>query len=174
MSSNENKQSEYKRLISSYFEDGKNMGEPQHGYSRYSFKEAFRKSISGIIEKFFEVLIFYFDKYSEQEFHDRMLLEDQKRLLVDPQTKEKYVLRGFQFVDDFKKHHKLRFAGILWILRRDKELFRFNEDKLFEICTKLLEVKGWKINQMEQESIRQTIRRMRNLIYINTDTLREL
>lgn len=171
---NTNKQSKYKYLIQSYFDDRDTARQPQHGFSRYSFKEAFRKSVSSLVEKFFEVIVFYFDKYSEQEFHDRMYLEDQKRLLVDPQTQEKFVLRGFQFVDDFKKHHKLRFAGILWILRRDKELFKFHEEKMYNICIGLLEVKGWNINDMEKESLRQTIRRMKNLIYFEIDTVREL
>jgi hypothetical protein len=171
---NTNKQAQYKYLISSYFDDKENVQQQEHGYSRYSFKETFRKSVSNLVEKFFEVIVFYFDKYSEQEFHDRMLLEDQKRILVDPVTNDKFSLRGFQFVDDFKKHHKLRFAGILWILRRDKGLFKFNEDKMYSICIGLLETKGWKINDMEKESMRQTIRRMKNLIYGNLDTLRQL
>lgn len=173
MSSSNNKD-QYKTLIQSYFDDKDNIKQQEHGYSRYSFREAFRKSVSSIVEKFFEAIVFYFDKYTEQEFHDRMLLEDQKRLLVDPVTGEKFVLRGFQFVDDFKKHHKLRFAGILFIARRNKDIFKFNEDKLYRICVGLLELKGWVINDMERESLHQTIRRFNALIYHNCDTLRQL
>lgn len=168
------KQAQYKVLIQSYFDDKDNIKEPDHGYSRYSFKEAYRKSVTSIVESFFGAIVFYFDKYSEQEFHDRMLLEDQKRILVDPITKDKYSLRGFQFVDDFKKHHKLRFAGILWVARRNKDIFKFDEDKLYKICVGLLEIKGWKINDMEKESLRQTVKRFNNLIYSSIDTLRTL
>lgn len=174
LSSNDSYSAQYKALIQSYFDDKDNVKQQKHGFNRYSFKEAFAKSVSGIVEKFFEAIVFYFDKYTEQEFHDRMLLEDQKRLLVDPQTNEKYVLRGFQFVDDFKKHHKLRFTGILWIARQNKDIFKFDEDKLYKICVGLLEIKGWIINDMERDSLRQTVRRFNALIYHNIDTLREL
>ena len=158
----------YKQVIESYFQSD----DPKS--SRYSFKNSLIRNLSKIIETFFEVVLYYFDKYSEEEFHRKMLEEDRKRKLVDKQTGQEFILRGFQFIDDFKKNHRMKFAASITVVKSQKHLFKYDEEKLYNISTKLLELKGWNVNDMEKETLRQTIRRLKNIIYHNRDTLIEL
>ncbi|HEX5520024.1 MAG TPA: hypothetical protein VFX18_06250 [Candidatus Nitrosocosmicus sp.] len=164
MSEEEIKKQRYKDLIDSYFVEDPTL-------SKYSFKNIMSNTISSVVQRFFSIIVYYFDKYDQNYFHERM---NNKYILIDKKTGERFECVGFDFVGDFRKFHKNKFITSLMAIRMNKTWFKFDEKKMAKIMIGLLQAKGWDIYEHEKECINQTIRRMKNIIYHSRDTLREL
>lgn len=162
------KKQKYKDLINSYFSIADTDVVKN---SKFSFKETMNKTMSAVVERFFEIIVFYFQKYPEAEFHRRM---NNKYTLVDKATGESFVLDGFDFVKDFKTYHKAKYLASMMAVRANKRWFVFDEEKIYKILIGLLEVKGWVLLPHEKASIRMTVRRFKNIIYHNRDSIRDL
>lgn len=156
----------YHSLIKSYFKENNNFG-------KYSFKSMFRKQIESIANQFFNIIVYYFDRYSEKMFHDRMnnqyILTIKSRDGIEPSRK--VTLEGFDFIGDWKKFHKYKYAFFIKSVQAQKGIFIFDEDKIYEILMGLLETKGWTITEREKKSIKQTVRRLYNVLYLGWDSI---
>ena len=158
------KKDQYKQLINSYFDNDPN-------YSKYSFKGMMSNTVSSIVEQFFHIVIYYFSKYSEQEFHKRM---EGQYIIIDKKTGDKFLCDGFDFIGDWKKYHKTKFITSMTVMKANKHWFKFDENKMANIMIELLTTKGWSISTREEKSIRETIRRMHNIVYHSRDSLLDL
>lgn len=158
------KKEKYRQLIDSYFIDDTD-------YNKYSFKGMMQNTVSSIVDKFFETISYYFDRYDENYFHERM---KNQYIITDKKTGEKFVCDGFDFIGDWKKYHKAKFITSMTVMKSNKHWFKFDENKMANIMIELLLTKGWSISEYEKKSIYQTIRRMRNIIYYSRDSLLEL
>jgi hypothetical protein len=156
----------YHALINSYFQENNHFG-------KWSFKSIFRKQIQLIVQQFFNIIVYYFDRYTEKMFHDRMkgqyILTIKSRDGKEPARK--VTLEGFDFLGDWKRFHRYKYAFFIQSVNKAKDWFTFDEDKIFEILIQLLETKGWTIDEREKLSIKQTVRRLYNILYTNYDTI---
>jgi hypothetical protein len=156
----------YRDLINEYFQQHNN-------YGKYSFKSIFKKQIQGIVSQFFNILVYYFDKYSEREFHKRM--DNCYILLIksrDGKEPDRQVtLEGFDYLGDWAKFHKYKYAYFIKSVRALKDWFIFDEEKIYEILMRILETKGWKITDKEKQSIKYTVRRLYNVLYLGYDSI---
>lgn len=160
------KKQQYKGLIKGYFEGNNNYGD-------HSFKGMFRRSIESISQQFFNILSHYFDTYDESYFHKRMngsyTIVIKSRDGKEPSRT--VTLPGFNFLQDWKDHHRTKFAFFVHTARVQKTWFIFDEQKIFDTIVKLMETKGWVLSEREKESIKYTVRRLYNVLYLNWDSV---
>jgi hypothetical protein len=156
---------EIKNIVKSYFNDNNN-------YGKFSFKGMFKKNIESISNQFFNILAYYFDKYDAVYFHNRMkgqyVLTVKSRDGIEP-TKQ-VTLLGFDFVGDWKKFHRAKFAVFIKLARANKAWYVFDEQKIFDTLMRIMQEKGWSLDEREKTSVRQTVRRLYNILYLNWDS----
>ena len=157
----------YHSLIDSYFQKNNNFG-------KYSFKGMYQKMMANISKMFFNILVYYFAKYSEAEFHRRMnssyVLRIKSRDGKEPDRK--VVLKGFDWVGDFKKFHKVKFMFFIKAVKdAKKEWFVFDEESIYNIILQLLDTKGWVLTDEEKENIKITVKRLYNILYLDWDSI---
>jgi hypothetical protein len=156
----------YNQLIDSYFQQNNNFG-------KYSFKGMYQKMMQNISKQFFHIIAYYFSKYSEAEFHRRMkqmyVLNIKSRDGKEPDRQ--VVLKGFDWIGDWKKFHKTKFIFFIKSVKGSKDWFVFNEEQIFAIIMQLLDTKGWKITDEEKENIQKTVRRLYNILYLDWDSI---
>jgi len=162
----DDKEREYHELIKSYFAD---YEKPTH--SKFSFKASFQGAMNKFIEQLFHIIVNYFGKYSEQEFHDRM---NQSYTFEDKVSKKTYKLKGFDFVADWRQFHKPAFITATVTVQSNKWWLKFDEAKIYDIITKLLEAKGWKIEEHEYKCININVRRLHNMFFKLKDTVEKI
>lgn len=163
LSNLDDKKRRYKELIDSYFE--------QTGPKDYSFKASLKRNIAHIVKQLLEILVYYFDKYSEEEFHTRM---NEHYVFLDKKTGIKHQLWGFAYIDDFKRYHKYKFIFFIKAVQAQKFWFEFDEKRIYDITVALLEVKGWILLPHEYDCIRHNIRRLYNILYHSKDSLEDI
>jgi hypothetical protein len=151
----------YKSLINEYFQENNN-------YGKYSFKGMFKKQIHGIVDQFFNILVYYFGKYSEKEFHRRM---DNRYILIDGKTGRHIECTGFDFIKDWKDFHKYKYAFFIKSVQAQKKWYVFSEDKIYDTIIKLFAEKGWNITDQEKLGIQQIVKRLFNILYLGYDGL---
>lgn len=157
----------YNDLIHSYFQNNNNFG-------RFSFKGMYQKMMQNISKQFFQIIVYYFGKYSEAEFHRRMkhsyVLNIKSRDGKEPARQ--VVLKGFDWIGDWRKFHKYKFMFFIKTVKdAKKEWFVFDEDQIYNIILQLLDTKGWIISEEEKENIKITVRRLYNILYLDWDSI---
>ena len=154
-----------KSIVKSYFVENNN-------YGKSSFKTMFRKSIEGISSQFFNILAYYFDTYSEDYFHRRM--DSRYTMTVKSRDGKEpprvVTLDGFNYIGDWSTHHRAKFAVFIKLARANKNWYTFNEDKIYETLMKIMSEKGWTLTEREKQSIKVTVRRLYNILYLNWDS----
>jgi hypothetical protein len=154
-----------KSLVKSYFQENNN-------YGKLSFKGMFKKSIESISNQFFNILAYYFDTYSEEYFHRRMnnqyILVVKSRDGIEPSRQ--VTLQGFDFIHDWRVHHRAKFAVFIKLARANKTWYTFNEEKIYEVLMKIMTEKGWVLSEKEKQSIKVTVRRLYNILYLSWDS----
>lgn len=151
----------YRDHINQYFEQNNN-------YGKYSFKKIFQKQMNYIVEQFFQILVYYFDKYSEKQFHERM---NNRYYIKDGNTGRIIQCVGFDYIGDWKKFHKHKFAFFIKSVQINKSYYVFSEEKILETILKLFHTKGWTVSDNEMLGIRQTVKRLYNILYLKYDGL---
>lgn len=162
----DDKEKEYHDLIKSYFSEYEN---PSH--SKFSFRHNFEGAMNKFIEQLFHIIVKYFGRYSEEEFHSRM---NQEYTFKDVKTNKVYKLRGFDFVADWKKFHKPAFITATVTVQANRWWLKFDEDRIRNIIIKLLETKGWKLEDHEYKCININVRRLHNMFFKLKDTVENL
>lgn len=150
-----------KNTIHSYFEESPTKDD-------YSYKATFKSTVDYLTTKFMDVLVHYFNNYSEEMFHQRM---NNSYILIDGRTKQHHKLTGFDFVGDFKKYHKIKFLGFVFLFNKSKNVFGFNEERILRTLLELFRTKGWQLRPGELEGIRSTVKRLYNILYNKYDGL---
>lgn len=155
------KEDEYHDLIKSYFSDYKEPAD-------HSFKSKFRTTMNSFIEQLFHIIVKYFNDYSEEEFHRRML---QTYTFKDTVSGTTYTFKGFDFLYDWKKYHKPKLLTAAMTIRMNKWWLTFEEEKIYNIIIKLLQTKGWKLLPHEDACIKINVRRIHNFLFKTKDTI---
>lgn len=158
---NPEKIQKYRNHINQYFAENNN-------YGKYSFKSIFKKQMDYIVNQFFNILVYYFDKYSEKQFHDKM---NNRYYIKDGSTGRIIQCIGFDYIGDWKKYHKNTFAFFIKSVQLNKSYYIFSEEKILETIMKLFAEKGWVISDNEMLGIKQTVKRLFNILYLKYDGL---
>lgn len=162
-----NKKEKLKNAIQGYFnEDINNSAEAKSNNDKFSFKNMFQSTVQSLTSKFLSILTYYFDKYSEDEFHQKM---NNRYAIKDGKTHQNVMLTGFDFIGDFKKFHAMEFRTFIFMFSRHKAVFNFNEERIMTTLVTLFQTKGWDVSPIEMQGIRTTVRRLHNILYNKYD-----
>lgn len=152
-----------KELIKSYFKNNNVQSAAQ-----YDYKQMFRGLISHISSELFSVLTYYFNKYTEPQFHKRM--KGQYLLIIKARTPDEkprqVVLNGFDFIGDLRKNHRVEYGTFISAATANKKYFQFNESDIITTLIQILRNKGWHLTDLELQCIRDNIRRLHNILYL--------
>ena len=160
------KHDKLKNVIHTYLQDISKDEATKKKEHDYSFRTFFKSTIDSLTSQFLSILTYYFDKYSEAEFHQKM---NNRYAIIDGRTKQRVDLVGFDYLGDFKKHHALKFKTFIFMFGKHKNLFNFNEQRIMTSIIMLFQTKGWQISEQELEGIRMTVRRLHNILYNRYD-----
>jgi hypothetical protein len=155
-------QGKYHDLIGGYFQNTHNYGK------KWSFKAVLRNTIESITNQFFNIIVLYFNKYTEKQFHERM---NNQYIILDQNTGEKITCLGFDFIGDWRKNHATKLYVFMKMAKTNKDYFTFSEEKILETMTELFKAKGWTLLEHERIGIEQTVKRLYNLLYLGYDGL---
>lgn len=86
-------------------------------------------------------------KYSVLDFHERML---------DP---------NFDFIQDWETYHGTRFRLFIKSWRKFRNKIDFNTEEIVYRVVGVLQQNGWEIYDFEIRRLRETIKRLRDMIY---------
>ena len=106
-------------------------------------KGKFDSAVSHVVTSLLMQLIipwieYCFDKYSEEEFHQRMS-------------------NGFDFIQDLKDNHPGRYYRILKAIRAVRERIELDEQKILIAVLKELNKRGWTITDWEKDRFRMDV-----------------
>lgn len=87
-----------------------------------------------------------FGRYTEQYFHQRLA-------------------SGFDFIDDWKANHASDYNKFMWVARRLRHRYDFDENQIYLAVTGLLQKKGWILYDAEKVVIWNDILNVKNDIY---------
>ena len=157
-----------KELIKSYFKNNNVQTN-----ERYDFKSMFKGMIAHITAELFNILSYYFNKYTEAQFHQKMKSQYVLRIKArSPSERERTViLNGFDFVGDIKRNHRTEFGTFLVAAQQYKKYFQFNEQDIVTTLLQILRNKGWTLKDHELQCVKDNIRRLHNILYLDWDSI---
>lgn len=162
------KHDKLKNVIHAYLQDTSKKEAIKEKQNDYSFRTFFKSTIDSLTSQFLSILVYYFDKYSEAEFHEKM---NNRYAIRDGKTGEVIHLTGFDYLGDFKRHHAIKFKTFIFMFGKHKSLFNFNEERIMTSIIMLFQTKGWNVSEQELQGIRYTVRRLYNILYNKYDGL---
>lgn len=119
--------------------------------SAVTAKSRFDHAVSQVVTHLLMQLIipwidYCFNKYTEEEFHRRMLA-------------------GFDFIQDLKSNHLTRYKHILKAIRAVRDRIILDEEKILTAVLKELTKRGWTITEWEKQRFREDISVLISEIY---------
>lgn len=87
-----------------------------------------------------------FEKYSEEQFHQKMA-------------------EGFNFIEDWQQNHKARYTAFIFGAKAIKNRFYWNSGAIVEGVVEMLQRKGWSVYRNEQAELMRTVETVRTEIY---------
>jgi hypothetical protein len=127
----------------------------------HSFRNTLRSNLTSIIDhRLVPYIIELFDRYTEQDFHQKM------RNMYLHNGK---MYTGFNFIADWKKNHRYYWRMFVGAARVNRKFLKFNHDSLLHKITYIMYMKGWTLYDYEIEGLRQTVGRIYNIMYLGND-----
>lgn len=124
---------------------------------KYSFNYGMKQTFSNIIDKEISPwLVKCFTKYTPQQFHT-IMSENYYNF-------DDYTYRGFDFIGDWRKHHKRIFTAFK-LARKMQKYIVLDIDKIYNTIVNLLDENGYNLQDYEKQCIQYTIIKVYRLIY---------
>ena len=114
-------------------------------------KSRFDAAISSILTNMLMQIVipwmkYCFEKYTEQEFHDRMSA-------------------GFDFIEDWRQNHKERVGRLLSLAKKFRDRFEFDEIALYGELMRDFHRRGFVLTDGEKVKIMENILTIKQIIY---------
>lgn len=114
-------------------------------------KSDFDRPIAAVVGKLFDSYIIpwirtRFEKYTEEQFHERMI-------------------KGFDFLQDLKDNHVEKYKLCVLAIRPIRNRIRINRDAIYAAILEIFAEYGWTVTVREQETLMRDVTELVHELY---------